>query len=65
MQVKKIKSFSELLINKIFGYTFVTFEYEQTIVFWSETDEHQYFRESKQKSTAIKRWIFYVLESIT
>ena len=28
---KEIKSFSELFINKIFEYTFVTFEYEQTI----------------------------------
>ena len=29
---KEIKSFSELFINKIFEYTFVTFEYEQTIL---------------------------------
>ena len=28
---KEIKSFSELFIDKIFEYTFVTFEYEQTI----------------------------------
>ena len=28
---KEIKSFSELFINKIFEYIFVTFEYEQTI----------------------------------
>ena len=27
----KIKSFSELFIDKIFEYTFLTFEYEQTI----------------------------------
>ena len=32
MQARKIKSFSELFINKIFEYTFVTFEYEQTIL---------------------------------
>ena len=32
MQVKKIKSFSELIIKKIFEYTFVTFEYEQTVI---------------------------------
>ena len=31
MQVKKIRSFFELFINKIFEYTFVTFKYEQTI----------------------------------
>ena len=29
---KEIKSFSELFIDKIFEYTFVTFEYEQTIL---------------------------------
>ena len=28
---KEIKSFSELFINKIFEYTFVTFKYEQTV----------------------------------
>ena len=28
---KEIKSFSELFIDKFFEYTFVTFEYEQTI----------------------------------
>ena len=28
---KEIKSFSELFINEIFEYAFVTFEYEQTI----------------------------------
>ena len=29
---KEIKSFTELLSNEIFEYTFVTFEYEQTMV---------------------------------
>ena len=28
---KEIKSFSELFIDKIFEYTFVTFEYEETM----------------------------------
>ena len=28
---KEIKSFYELFINEMFEYTFVTFEYEQTI----------------------------------
>ena len=32
MQVKKIKSFFDLFINKIFEFTFVTFKSEQTIL---------------------------------
>ena len=34
MQVQKIKSFSDLFIDEIFEYTFVTFEYEQIIGIW-------------------------------
>ena len=36
-----MKSFSELFINKIFEYTFVTFEYEQTI---TVSKEIKYYR---------------------
>ena len=39
---KEIKSFSELFSNKVFEYTFVTFEYEQTIC-WGFNPELYWF----------------------
>ena len=43
-----MKSFSELFINKYFEYTFVTFEYEQTILRMHQFQKYHLLKEIKK-----------------